>query len=210
MIATAAVAVQVTDRVVPEYRTSGSVLFLAPNLEGDTQPGSQNPYLLSSGSLRSTTAVVAQVVSSDPSRSAAAGAGASAAYAVELSADNTPVLIITAIGGSPESVQNTVEVVFGAVERELKALQDTAAVPTDQQITSRVLINPDVVVELEGSEKRTAAVILGLGFVASATLAVMVESLVDLRRRRRRLAADIAAFERGEAKPSNEEVGLLP
>ena len=173
------VALGIAWKVGPEYKASGSVLFVAPN-----PPGVQsNPYLSANGSLNVVAAVLGQVMTQDdPTVQRMLQTGATAQYTVTPGVGPSPTLDVIATGKSPGQAIQTVQIVSRGIQDEVARRQKAAGAPASTWIRADVLTIPDRASLVFSRPLRALAAVAALGGIAVVALAFALEA-ADQRRR---------------------------
>lgn len=169
----------------PAYSTSASVILVVPNPEDGDAGTATNPYVDFSGSLSTTTQIVADVVNSTQVRQEVAAAGLSPDYEV-VPAERVPTLGISVEGSDADVVARTVPGLVEQAARTLNRLQEAARAPAAGRIAVSTLVPADEPQESTARTTRGLVVVGMLTIVAAVSLALLVEYLSRSARSRSR------------------------
>lgn len=171
--------------VAPQYQSTANVVLLPPKL---TAEQGANPFLVLGG-LRTTSDVIARAMGTDEIKRDVVAAGGSDSYVIESDpTTNGPLLLITANGGTPQQVQQTLQLLIDEVPQVLKEVQEANGIKPSFRISSSVIAQQREPSATRSSQIRAvvAAVLMG------AILSLGLISLVDARERRKVLLAHAA------------------
>ncbi|CAI9398663.1 hypothetical protein [Nocardioides sp. T2.26MG-1] len=178
-IAIVAGLVVAVKEVPTQYQASGQVLLLLPpTATGKGTPS--NPYLNLQPGLTTMATITAAQLNSKPEQRSFVEAGFTSDYAIGVSPDTGPLLLITVKDIDPVEAAATRDEVIARVTRELFVLQEGLDVPDTQRVYPRTTSAPPAEV-VPGAKIRAMAVIGGGGLVATIILAFLLDRL--LRRR---------------------------
>ncbi|WP_244931730.1 hypothetical protein [Nocardioides sp. W7] len=181
--------------VEPDYQASGQMLFLLPpEASGESTPTS--PFLNFQAGLSTAGSLVAGRVATKDAQRELAAEGNSAEYAVALTPEAGPLLVITSKDKDPAVALATRDAVMDRISADLAAIQTTARVPNRQMITAQISSTSENAEVLPGSRMRALAGAAGAGMLLTLLLAFGTDRIANLRRERRARAA-----ERGKGDP---------
>jgi hypothetical protein len=110
------------------------------------------------------------------------------AYSV-IQPQNGSSIIVSASGPSPTAVKTTLDNVLAAAPKRIAAIQSRLGAPPNSQYTTVVTAQPALVMVPPPSGLKLLIAITGVGCMAAAALALVVERLSIRRRHRRELSA---------------------
>lgn len=192
LVLTALLTIGVGSRVEPTYTARGSTVLLLPSTIADPNTGRQNPYL-GFGSVQIPASILTEAVSQPQVRAEIASEGGTAEYEVVLDPSTpAPLIVVVTTGEDAEEVLRTVGLVMDRLSQELVLRQEAVEAPAATWLTLDPLAQPDEASPQLGSKMRAQAVTLALGFAASVTVAVLIDSIAARRAEVRRLAVAAA------------------
>ncbi|GAA1822215.1 hypothetical protein ACFFOM_17215 [Microlunatus capsulatus] len=167
VLAAAAAAVAL---VPTQYQATGQlVMLLPPQATGAATP--TNPYLNLEPGLTVTASLIASTLSTKDSARSLEAAGFTSDYAIGLSPDAGPVLVISTEDTDGAMAVRTRDEVIRRLQVELARIQSAVNAPQRQLIDARPNSAPSVAEPLPGSKIRALAVIGGVGVVTTLLVA---------------------------------------
>jgi len=162
-----------------EFVASGSVLLLTGELVG---PQKGNPFSPSEGTLR-----VLQEVASSPSTRASVLSGKEGAdYLVELDTrEGAAILRVTATASTTDDTLDVLHAAIAALDGDLAERQALTRAPEASWLRLQRLYVPEVATDVSGTLTRPLVTIVGLGLLAAVSLAVLADSILLARSRKR-------------------------
>jgi hypothetical protein len=188
-------------RVDPIYSSTGSVILVGPT--GGEATRQANPFLTTT--LAANAEAVALVATDPDARRAAAEAGVSTDYSVELAGSTSSVLVIEAEASTPQQAEETVLFVEGLLSEILVDQQERADVPEDAFMALQVLTPEPTSEQVYDEEQRLRILILVIGILVAMLLALSIEGIGELRRRRESSAQAGEVPEAAEDGPAPQE-----
>jgi hypothetical protein len=200
----------------PVYETSSSYIMINPPPPPTEEAIARNPAL---GRIHadnplarfSDETVIADVLSTSMANRSAGQAllkeGADPRYKVESASAlgfSSPILKITAQGGSPEVAVKSAELVGNAVTRELERMQKADGVDPKYWIKAQQVEAPDHAELRASSQLRMLVGVLALGAVLLFVVVSVADALTTLRSERRRPAASGPLAMTDELWPDND------
>ncbi len=179
-------ALVLASSVEPTYKVSSeSILISGQTAQDPERPatGPTNPYMQFSSSLFTTLSAVTRTVNGDEYRKELVGGDASRDYTFGTSQE-APVIITEAESSTPEDALALAQSVQAALSETLSNIQADEEVPPEEQIFMRVLTTSDATQEM-GSRNRVLVGVFAITLAAAIGGAVLVESLVQTRKRPR-------------------------
>jgi hypothetical protein len=163
-----------------EFFASGSVLMNVG--EEAANGGAFNPYTPSEGTLR----VLAEVVSPERVRNSITQEVDDENAEFELVfdiRDVAPVLNVVATATSSDATMDTLDAAVAFLEADLAERQTLAGADESSFLWYQRLAYPEVAEVASGGLQRTLATILVLGCIAAISLAVVVDAIIERRKR---------------------------
>ncbi|KQX62911.1 hypothetical protein [Angustibacter sp. Root456] len=102
---------------------------------------------------------------------------------------NSASIIVSASGPTPQAVEQTLKNVLAAAPQRAEQIQSRLGAPRLAQLTTTVTAQPEILQLPPPSPLKLLIAITGVGCLAAAGLALVVERLATRRRRRRQLEA---------------------
>jgi hypothetical protein len=183
LIVTLAVAYTVMQSVAPTYRAEGSVLLFAPSADSAAAGAAVNPFRSFDASTAVLAAVIVQIMNDTDVRAAIAEGGGRPDFVVGQSTDGTPVIVTRATDPDEARAILTVRLAMEELQAELDRRQADAGAPEEVRIRAIVLTEPTDTDALVGARIRAFLAVMALGVAASVSVAFIVESLAQSRRR---------------------------
>jgi hypothetical protein len=199
LVLTFSVALFVGGAIDPEYVAKGALVLVGPNETPGTpaQPASQpggtptpagaptpvNPYIGFSSSLPITAQALSVRVQSTQARDAIEDAGMSTSYTVTPDV-RSPIIVIEARGQNSKQAVGTLNMLIDVSGEELNRMQTAQDVAESQLISLDVLDQNSTATEDTGTVSKLRIMVLGLGLVASITIAYVTEGFLSWRRER--------------------------
>lgn len=172
------------NEVPTQYQASGEVLLLLPPAAtGKGTPS--NPYLNLQPGLTTMATITASELNSKPVHREVVEAGYTSDYAIGVSPDTGPLLLVTVKDIDPEEAAATREEVVRRVTQQLDTLQQGLDVPETQRVYSRRSDSSRPAEAVPGAKIRACAVIGGGGLVATFLIVFLVDRIARRFRRRR-------------------------
>lgn len=172
------------NEVPTQYQASGEVLLLLPPAAtGKGTPS--NPYLNLQPGLTTMATITASELNSKPVHREVVEAGFTSDYAIGVSPDTGPLLLVTVKDIDPEEAAATREEVIRRVTQQLDTLQQGLDVPETQRVYSRRSDSSRPAEAVPGAKIRAGAVIGGGGVVATILIVFLVDRIARRFRRRR-------------------------
>ena len=170
--------------VPTQYQASGEVLLLLPPAAtGKGTPS--NPYLNLQPGLTTMATITASELNSKPVHREFVKAGFMSDYAIGVSPDTGPLLLVTVKDIDPEEAVATREEVMRRVTQQLDTLQRGLDVPETQRVYSRRSDSSRPAEAVPGAKIRACAVIGGGGVVATIMIVFLVDRIARRFRRKR-------------------------
>lgn len=192
--------------VPTQYEASGQMLLLLPaDATGVTTP--TNPYINLQSGLVTTASLIASNVSTKDTQRAMKAAGYTSEYAVALSPEGGPLLLITADDTDPKRATATRNEVIKRLTAEIARIQTTENVPPQQLIHPRTFSVTKSGEALPGSKIRALAVIGAGGIILTLIIALAIDRFrgSDKRRRpSRKERRESAENETAEVEPESK------
>ncbi len=153
------------------YQATGQLLLLLPpQASGSDSP--TNPYLNLDPGLATAAALIASTMNAPESQRLVAEAGHTASYAITLSPETGPLLVITTEGADPQQAIGTRDEVIRRLQAELERIQNEENAPRRQFIHTRTNGTFNEAEVLTGDRTRAVAAVGAVGMVL--TLMVVV------------------------------------
>lgn len=159
-----------------EYYASGSV-----QLDITDTSGLQSPYTASAGTLRVLEEAASTPTVTESIREEVDDPRARFELDYQLR-DAAPIVHVIATGSSPESTMGTLEAVLGYLDADLAERQALTGAEESTWVEFQRLAMPEEAQSPEGRLRRPIVTILVLGFLAAASLAVLVDALMSQER----------------------------
>lgn len=204
-----------------KYEVSNELLFVGPSTDlvysaDDTAlvEETKNPFLQFSGSLEITSSALVRIVDGAEYRRLIEAEGFTGDYEIG-AAPGAPSIIVVAEALSPESATALAVRAGNAVAEEMNRLQNEADVPAIRRIGLQQLTLSDAE-ELAGDRLVVFGGVIAISIAAAVALAVGLDTLMTLRRRRRMLAGKPARStgamgpRRGRLATRNRPLPSLP
>lgn len=170
--------------VPTQYQASGEVLLLLPPAAtGKGTPS--NPYLNLQPGLTTMATITASELNSKPVHREVEEAGFTSDYAIGVSPDTGPLLLVTVKDIDPLAAAATRDEVIRRVTQQLDTLQAGLDVPETQRVYSRRSDSSRPAEAVPGAKIRACAVIGGGGLVATILIVFLVDRIARRFRRRR-------------------------
>jgi capsular polysaccharide biosynthesis protein len=184
------VTVMVAKSVDPSYESKGSMLVIA-NVERDpdTNQIASNPYRDQPASLRTTSAALADVLSSDQFRRQISQSGLSTDYDVTLD-DESPIILITARSPSRDIAIDTARELLTQAGTQLNLREAAAGVPAELQLKTDVLDTPIRAKVVDADRTKAILALVVLSVIAVVTIALVSENFAAHRERKNRRAVE--------------------
>lgn len=146
--------------------------------------GAPNPYPPSGY----TTRVLGEIMlGTEAGQRVVALAGGSATFTVtQQPRDPAPIMSISVLATDAGVAERTFDAVKATLDEVLEERQDLAGVDDQSRTRLDLLTTPGGAVETSGTLVKSVATVVGLGLVAAATAAILVESIFAARTDRRR------------------------
>jgi hypothetical protein len=214
-ILTMAVAYTIFQTVAPTYEAEGSVLLFAPAapaapaVEVTATEAPVNPFRSFDGSTALLASVIVQIMDDTDVRDAVEEQGGRGDYVVGRQTDGTPVIVTRATDLDAERAMLTVRLAMAALQEQLDRRQADAGAPPEVRIRAIVLTEPTDAAALVGARVRAALAVMALGVAASVSLAFIVESVSQSRRRAGEAALDFPTTEGDATGRSDHGLGLV-
>jgi hypothetical protein len=193
----------------PTYTANGNAFLVPAHAQVDAKGNLLNPYTTFGSSSANLGLVAVAIANGNAVSSKVAGEGGTAAYSVS-AASKAPIITVDATGHSSGEVARTVTDVIVALGNELQSLQERAGVSLQKQILVSPVQEPSRGKEKVSKRLVLPVVIAVLGLLASAALAVAVDSLRGPRRAKerggRRRAGRRGASEAHDGPAPDEQV----
>jgi len=185
-----------------EFVANGSVLLLTGEL---VRPEKGNPFSPSEGTLR-----VLQEVASSPSTRASVLSGKEGAdYFVELDTrEGAAILRVTATASTMDGTLDVLHAAIAALDGDLAERQALTGAPEASWLRLQRLYVPELATDVSGTLTRPLVTIIGLGLLAAVSLAVLADSILLARSKKRDGEEDEAgvADDDDRASPRVEQV----
>lgn len=172
---TAAAAFWVGSGVRPQYEVTAT-MTLVPG-SGDSDSG--RLY----GNVVDTNQVLSIVAGATPARNAIEKRGLNPDYEVT-TRDRSSIMTVTVLSDSQEQSLGTAQAVIELAQHELRQRQTTAKIPPQDQISAQVLQPPSISDVVNEGRTRNMAIVGILGAALSLVVAVLLDDLVGLVKRR--------------------------
>jgi hypothetical protein len=185
-----------------DYKSSGSVVLLAPKTDPAAETTGSNPYLAYAGALNFMATVLSETFKDPGLEERLASEGATAAY--EVKAGDGGLLTVDVEGTEETPTQATLERIMDAISEQLRDIQLAAGASKTTLITDTLLRKSEKPSIGQGSRVRAFASIGILGVVATVGVAFLVEARSgsrERRPRRRRRDDDLSVLQR-ESSPN--------
>ena len=179
--------------IAPDYKSNGTIVLIPT-------PTGANPFTDPS-SLGLLANLLTTTMNNPATTAQLVQAGSSANYKIDVS--GSPLIQITATAATPQQAKGSVKLVIDEFNRELAARQEK--VRPDAVISSELITAPTDAVAQQGSRIRVAAGLLAVGLGLAILFPLAMESIVERRRRDRRILDESAPTLRDANTPT-----LLP
>jgi hypothetical protein len=160
----------------PTFTADGSAFLVPAQAQHDDKGNLLNPYTTFGSSSANLGLVAVSIANGNAVSSKVLSEGGTATYTVS-SASKAPIITVTATGHGSAAVARTVTAVIVELGNELQDLQQRAGVNLSKQIQVQPVKEPTKGKESVSKRLILPAVIAVLGLLASAALALAVDSL---------------------------------
>ena len=184
------VTVMVARSVDPSYESKGSVLVISNvQRDPDTNLIDSNPYRDQPASLRTTSAALADILSSDQFRREISQMGLSTDYDVTLD-DESPILEVVARSSGRDNAIETARELLSQAGTQLNLRETAAQVPVELQLKADVLDTPIRAKVVDADRTKAILALVVLSIIAVVTIALVSENFAAHRERKNRQAPD--------------------
>lgn len=180
VIVAAAAAYGAWTVVPPEYERSASQLLLPGEA---TIPDDANPYLFVGGLYQVADILVRAIGPDDIAQATADAPGASIAVSRDTAAG--AVMLVTVSASSEEDADAVLATALQLIEKRLGELQDEQGIPTDERVDLVPLTHDSASVVVQKNRILVTGVVGLVIAMLSVAIAVLGDTLIRLRRRRR-------------------------
>ncbi|MCK6079864.1 hypothetical protein KZX37_04420 [Microbacterium sp. EYE_5] len=208
VIVAAAAAYGAWTVIPPEYERSASQLLLPGEA---TIPDDANPYLFVGGLYQVADILVRAIGPDDIAQATADAPGASIAVSRDTAAG--AVMLVTVSASSEEDADVVLATALQLIETRLGELQDEQGIPTDERVDLVPLTHDSASVVVQKNRILVTGVVGLVIAMLSVAIAVLGDTLIRLRRRRRsrseqtplRATADEVIIDAGAAGSAMED-----
>lgn len=195
LVLTAIGVLTVPPTIQPTYTATGTTVVVAP-VEGEP---AMNPYLVLGATVMAQS--ITMTADAPTTKSMVADTGNSPDYTVSLQNQRQPIVVVTAEAPQPDVAVATVEQVLELIDDQLESMQAQAGAVREMMYTTRPLSTEIYSTPVYDGAQRVRFVLLGVGILLAVGLAVMLEGIAVLRRRRR--IGEVASM------PTDQQLRLL-
>lgn len=171
----------------PAYLATSSAILTGPALVPGQDPGEVievNPFESLGGSLNATTKVLVSLMDSAPERADFASDGVTADFLVT---QDDAVIYFDVQGADPDEVVASANRLVELLDVEVATLQGRPLEAPESRIRAVALSLPSTAVEDPVAGIRVFAIVGALGIILAVTVALVTDTVMQSRRRRRAL-----------------------
>jgi len=181
---TAVVAVALALQIKPSYDASGSMLVLTQSSSTSEKGTTELNPLTNPGQVAAASTALVEVMMSDPYVERLVSEGVTGTYALTVPPNGSGAILgIKVVSASPEAALADYELLVGAVQDEVQALQRRANIPESTWIEAEELSTPARASVVSGGKVQVLAGALLLGVGASLSLAFAADMVYGENRR---------------------------